>query len=266
VVAGKLAELTGGTNSGIAVLHCTHTTQNSKDHKPESFSRFEANDFKRHSKRKCQSRPVISDSSQWPEISLMRKKAGHGGTMNVIQFCVLTILAIACTSPVFAQSVTVGYDRATDFSKFHTYGWSNPEKPAARLFLYDYVVKTIDRDLDSKGLKRIEQDGDLALILAGGLDYGSNSPAGIRIVAIYDGPPPHMNAGMWTGIHPSSASSEPIVAEGNLTLEFVDRSSDQVIWNGTVAQKFDPTRAEESLDLMGKAIMKLLEGFPPKQR
>jgi hypothetical protein len=46
----------------------------------------------------------------------------------------------------------------------------------------------------------------------------------------------------------------------------VDRSSNKVVWNGTVTEKFDPTQKEKSLTLAGKAVVKLLKGFPPKNR
>jgi capsid protein len=69
---------------------------------------------------------------------------------------------------------------------------------------------------------------------------------------------------MWTGGNPSAVTSGPIVAQGTLVLEFVDRSENKVIWNGNVRQILDPEKKSKSLDLAAKAIVKLLKGFPPK--
>jgi hypothetical protein len=177
----------------------------------------------------------------------------------------LAILVGGFTIPVVAQKVKIGYDKSADFSKYHTYTWAKPQMPATRPILYDYVVNTIDGQLEAKGVKKVEHDGDLTLIPAGGIEYGSNLPAGTPVLPMYSGPPPDMNATMWTGAYPS-AGSGPIVAQGSLTLEFVDRSQNKAIWNGTVTEKLDPTKKQKSLELVGKAIVKLLNGFPPKRR
>jgi hypothetical protein len=186
--------------------------------------------------------------------------------MKALQHWLLAVLVTGCTIPSLAQKVKVGFDKSTDFSKFRTYTWASPQVPSTRPLLYDYVVSTIDSELNAKGFARAERNGDLTLISAGGVEYGDNLPVGTPILPIYGGPPLDVNASMWTGASPSSVSSGPIVAQGSLTLEFVDRSRNTVIWNGTVSEKLNPDRKPESLDRAGKSIVKLLKGFPPKRR
>jgi len=170
----------------------------------------------------------------------------------------IVILVSPCT---LAQKVKVGYDKSIDFTKYKTYTWAKPQTPVTRPLLFETVVGTIDQDLQSKGLERTENDGDLTLISAGGIEYGSNLPAGTPILPVYGGPPPDLNATMWTG---SSTSSGPIVANGTLVLEFVDRVQNQVIWTGVVTRTFDPEQKNKGLVLAQKAIDKLLKGFPPR--
>jgi len=174
------------------------------------------------------------------------------------------LMVITVTPCAFTQKVKVGYDKSTDFSKYKTYTWAKPETPIARPVLFETVVGTIDQELQSRGLERTDKDGDLTLIAAGGMEYGSNLPAGTPILPVYGGPPPAMNATMWTGANPSSAASGPIVAKGTLVLEFVDRSQNKVIWNGVVTRTFDPEQKNKGLVLAQKAIVKLLKGFPPQ--
>jgi hypothetical protein len=69
---------------------------------------------------------------------------------------------------------------------------------------------------------------------------------------------------MWTGGNLAAVSAGPIVAQGTLILEFVDRAQNKVIWSGNVRQNLDPEQKNKSLDLAAKAIVKLLKGFPPK--
>jgi len=173
------------------------------------------------------------------------------------------IIAVMLAPQVVAQKVKVGYDKSTDFSKYRSYTWAKPQMPVTRPLLYETVVGTIDQELHKKGIERTEQDGDLILITAGGMEYGSNLPAGTPILPVYGGPPPDMNATMWTGANPSSVASGPIVAKGTLVLELVDRSQNKVIWNGIVTRTFDPEQKNKGLVLAQKAIVKLLKGFPP---
>jgi Domain of unknown function (DUF4136) len=178
-------------------------------------------------------------------------------------FQILVVGVAICGS---AQKVKVGYDKSADFSKYQTYTWAKPQMLATRPLLYDYVVNSIDSQLEAKGFRKAERDGDLTLIPAGGIEYGSNLPAGTPILPVYGGPPPDINATMWTGGNASSVSSGPMVAEGSLTLEFVDRIQNKVIWNGTVTQKLDPTQKEKSFEQARKAVVKLLDRFPSKHR
>jgi hypothetical protein len=181
--------------------------------------------------------------------------------------CWLLIWLIAAVFATcgFAQKVKAGYDKSADFTKYKSYTWAKPQMPPTRPMLYETVVATIDDQLKAKGFERTEKDGDLTLIAAGGIEYGSNLPAGTPILPIYGGSPPSMNATMWTGAEGPAAVAGPVVAQGALVLEFVDRIENRVIWSGTVAQKLDPDRRKKSLDLVNKAIVKLLSGFPPKE-
>jgi hypothetical protein len=72
-----------------------------------------------------------------------------------------------------------------------------------------------------------------------------------------------MNATMWTGAEGPAALMAPYVPQGTLALEFVDRSANKVIWTGTVSQKLGGGQ-KTSLDLLKKAIIKLLRQYPPK--
>ena len=195
----------------------------------------------------------------------MNRSHDHHSSRLTISCFLCVVIATGSASPAAAQKTKIGYDKSADFSKFRTYSWAQPEMPASRPILYEYVVKTIDNELSAKGLQRANSNGDLIVIPTGGMEYGSNLPSATPILPVYSGPPPSVSATMWTGANPA-INNGPMVAEGSLTLEFVDRASNKVVWNGTVSEKFDPTKKEESLTLAGKAVSKLLKKFPPKGR
>jgi len=182
---------------------------------------------------------------------------------NWSPLCKCVVVTTLATTAL-AQKVKVGYDKSVDFSRYKTYTWAQPEKPPTRPFLYATVVGSIQSTLSSKGLQRVDKNGDLTLIGACGVEYGNNVAAGTPIISAYMGSPPAINATMWTGTEGGSALMAPYVPQGTLILEFVDRSANQVVWTGSVAQKLDVEKKEKSLQLVDKAIMKLLKEFPPK--
>jgi hypothetical protein len=170
---------------------------------------------------------------------------------------VIWLTTIVC----FAQKVKVGHDKATDFSKFKTYSWAEPAMPPTRPVLFEAVVARVEVELKSKGLTRVPKDGDLKLVPGGGLDFGFAGQAGTPYSPTYGGPPPTLNATMWTGsTGPSSAAV--YVTEGTLILTFIDRTSNEVVWSGSVKQKLDMEQKNKSLELADKAVIKLLREFP----
>ena len=173
------------------------------------------------------------------------------------------ILAMLSAS-AFAQKVKVGYDKSVDFSKYKTYAWAAPSRPSTRPLLKEIVIGSVDNQLKSRGFARTESSGDLILIGDGGVEYGINAPAGTPILPTYSGAPLSLDASMWTGATGPSILTAQYVPEGMLVLQFVDRNTNKVIWAGTVKQKLDVEKKQKSLDLVEKAIGKLLKEFPPK--
>ena len=172
------------------------------------------------------------------------------------------VFSLAIGSPAFAQKVKVGYDKSVDFSKFKTYSWVKPTSAPARPLLYTTVVGWIDGDLGSKGFQRVDKDGDLILEAAGGMGFEVSLTGGQPLTSSYNGPPPTLNSTMWTGT--GQRELNPAVPEASLQLQFIDRKANQIVWSGSVSQVLEPNNKEKSLELVDKAISKLLKQFPPK--
>lgn len=170
---------------------------------------------------------------------------------------------IAFGASLGAQKVKVGYDKGVDFSKFKTYTRLEPSTPPTRPALYRIVVRTIDAELSGKGLKRVDRDGDLTLELSGRVDYGMAFASGPPLTSSYSGTPPAINSTMWTGANGGQGELMPPVPEGNLQLEFIDRTANKIVWSGTVNQALDQEDKGKSLELASEAVSKLLKRFPP---
>jgi len=174
--------------------------------------------------------------------------------------CTYILLGLISTTG-FAQKVKVGYDKSVDFKKFTTYSWAQPATLPASPTLYQTVVGSVDDQLQSKGLKRTENDADLILTPAGGMDFGFAGAASTPMGPTYGGPA--YNATMWSGAGPSSAAT--LVTEGTLVLTFVDRINNKTVWSGSVKQKLDVYNEPKSSELADKAVIKLLKQFPSKK-
>ena len=176
----------------------------------------------------------------------------------------IAILLVAFSgSASFAQKVNVGYDKSVDFSKYKTYSWGQPTMPPTRPLLYATVIGSVDGELNSKGLSRVEENADLIVIPSGGIGFAMVFSGGTPVSPTFSGPPPSINATVWTG---SQGGGElmPAVPEGTLTLELIDRAANRVVWSGTVNQKLDLEKKSKSLEVASKAVSKLMKRFPPK--
>ena len=179
-------------------------------------------------------------------------------SMMQILFFVLVSLAVTNS---FAQKVKVGHDKSVDFSKFKSYSWSGPAMPPTRPVLFEAVVARVDVQLKERGLANVPKDGDLTLIPSGGVDFGFAREGGTPYSPTYGGPPPSLNATMWTGSGgPSTVGT--YVPEGALVLTFVERATNSVVWSGSVKQKLDLQHKNKSLELADKAVIKLMQKFP----
>ena len=182
---------------------------------------------------------------------------------TTLQILLLAVISLGATG-AFTQKVKVGYDKGTDFSKYKTYTWAEPAMPATRPVLFEAVVARVDVELQSKGLSKVPSGGDLTIMPSGGVNFGIAGEASTPYSPTYGGPPPALNATMWTGASGTSGAGT-YVPEGTLVLTFVDRGSNKVVWSGSVKQKLDMEKKTKSLELADKAVIKLLKEFPGKK-
>src|SRR5262249_520463 len=153
-------------------------------------------------------------------IAALATTLEHTATMNrKSQLFITCIVCLITLASSFAQKVKVGYDKTADFSKYKTYTRPAPTMPPTRPVLYSTVVDSIDNEMSSKGLTKVDKDGDLTMITAGGVEYGNNVAAGTPMIGTYSGPPPSMNATMWTGAEGPSTLQGPAVPQGTLVIE-----------------------------------------------
>lgn len=180
---------------------------------------------------------------------------------------VLTLLLglFLCSTTLWAAKTDVGYDRSVDFSSYKTYSWVKPAREPVHPILYYSILGAIDEELQAKGLKKVEEGGDLLIVLEGGVGVtGANTWSGGPILPTYS-TPPSTNATMWVGMTVAAAGST--VLEGQLGVNLVDGAANRMVWRGVVKEKFNvDTKKKKALELVNKAISQLFERFPPKKK
>jgi len=152
-----------------------------------------------------------------------------------------------------AQKVTVEFDQATFFPKYHTFairdGQLNSGNPALNSEL---VKKRIDVDIE-RGLSA----RGLVLVTSGPADINVRYRLGVARGAALEAFP----AG-WRG-YGTEIVRVPY-AEGTLVIDLRDAATRSLVWRAISSEeKRDPIKLEGKLDDM---VKKALEKYPPKQK
>jgi hypothetical protein len=194
------------------------------------------------------------------KIRESRKQMKSG--MRKLPILFLVLMSVACG---LAQKVKVGYDKSTDFTKYRSYTWHAPAITQNRPLLYANVIGSIRSELQVKELVSMDNDGDLTLIAHGGIDYGFGSSSGVTDDSCTNCKKPLVDPMEWTGTQGPPGAGGTGLPKGTLELQFIDRASNKVVWRGTVVQKLDPQKKQQSLEKVNTAIHKLLMEYPPKK-
>jgi hypothetical protein len=189
-----------------------------------------------------------------------RKPVNTG--MKKLPVLLLVLMSVASG---LAQKVKVGYDKSADFSRYRTYTWHAPAITQNRPLLTANVIGMIQSELQIKELVSMDQGGDLTLITHGGIDYGFGNTSGVTDDSCANCQKPLVDPMEWTGQMGPPGAGGTGLPKGTLEMHFIDRASNKVVWSGTVVQKLDPNKKEQSLEKVNAAIKKLLAEFPPKK-
>ena len=143
-------------------------------------------------------------------------------------FCVLLFVYAAAAAR--AQDVSVDYDRSRDFSQFKTYNWV--EGVAAKNPLIDQQIKSdIEAQLSSKGLRRVEEGGDISVL------YFVATDMDVFVATSRWSTTGDWSGQMRSGISVRSQSWD--VEVGTLVVCLSDSSGKELLWRGTASTTLD---------------------------
>jgi hypothetical protein len=155
---------------------------------------------------------------------------------------------------VGAQDVQTDHDTHADFSQYHTYSWHKVKTDDP--LWQSRVQDAVDKELQSKGLQRVESGGDLAVSATGAVRNQQ------EYQTFYDGFGPGWR---WGGFGRTATTTVYNEKVGTLLVDLYDAKAKQLIWRGTAHDTLSdkPEKNENKLD---KAVDKMFKDFPPKQK
>ena len=184
-------------------------------------------------------------------------------------------LAVMWTAPGCAPSPKIGYDfdRSTDFSAYHTYGWlsGDQEKTGDRRAdssVVDMRIRiAVGTQLRLKGYQALPE-GKPDFYVAYHVGLKDSSPS-ISTQYYSDGMAGHAfshsaDSRSASGSAPS-LNETPSYLTGSLLIDVIDAASKKLVWRGTAAGEVDPGLTSQQRDERTKAIVhSILSHFPPK--
>lgn len=163
--------------------------------------------------------------------------------------------------PVSAQKVSVGADPGVDLTKYKTYAWSKGTS-SANPIVNEIVVASVDTQLAAKGLKKVDTDPELTVVVFGSTesDIHVSNPSWA----------PSLNS-IATGVAVGSQSW--LVTKGTLVVDISDAKTKNNVWRGTAIQTLDhgPTGdkvkdAKAVEKPIRNAVKKMFKQFPHPAR
>jgi hypothetical protein len=187
----------------------------------------------------------------------------------------LTMLAIAVSAALAVQSVAAAVKVRTDFNKkfdfrqAHTWAWnpsgegkvmvartSKDDPEEVKRLAEPYVLKAVDAEVPRHGLTAAPGKPDLILTYYLLLTIGSTAQTMGQFLPATT---------QW-GVPPFTPNTQSLefIEQGSLVLDF--SANGEVVWRGVGEAKI-PTdlSTEKRAALIGEAVKKILEKYPPKQ-
>jgi hypothetical protein len=156
--------------------------------------------------------------------------------------------AVLMAGAVSAQKVTTDYDNTADFTRYKTYAWALGSNVAKDPLWHQRIVGNIERQLEAKGLKRVDSNPDVYVT------YNSELNEDVSIQGFGTGRP-------WFG--GSFSANKVRTIEGTLVVDIHDAQSKRLVWRG-IATETASNKRDKNITKLEKTVAKLFKQYPPK--
>jgi len=155
-------------------------------------------------------------------------------------------VAFALSASLALGNVGVWHEEQADFGAYRTYAWREGT-PAARPDVQQWIVDSIDRELQDKGLRQVE----------GGADAYVSTVAYGKMDVAQRGNYVRLNGG-WGVITNHVVDS----TTGYLIVDLIDAASDEAVWRGVAEKVFQSSDVNKAQKKIEKKQAKATEDQP----
>ena len=150
------------------------------------------------------------------------------------------------------------FDTQARFNSYQTFSWLEPAVEGPKLIqpVEELIVESVNKDLESKGLRLVDNSGDLLIIYHPGFrekivvgSYG------------YDYWPARWGFGAYF-----NGADQYIYPKGTLIIDLVDRRKNHLIWRGSTDNAIKSGAAEKQVERINQAVAEILANYPPPYR
>src|SRR5271170_2977048 len=160
---------------------------------------------------------------------------------------ILLSVSILC----FGQQVSVNYNRAQDFSQYHTYAWGGNNANQIRNSILAQEAQTdITASLQGKGLTMVaeSENPDLIVVISGGMKEQTS----------YQTWGGGLGWGGWGGMGTITPEQSTV---GTLIVDIYDAKGKSLVWRG-VGQNTLSTNGNKNTQMVQKAVSKMFQQYP----
>ncbi len=169
--------------------------------------------------------------------------------MNKRAMWVVAVLAILFSPLAYSQKVNVDWDHnVLNFSDFKTYTWVKPVRPASSPLMDQRIVTAIDKQLNAKGLQKVDGRADLRVTYNAGLRRERSATA--------------LGGGRWRMGGGMTTVNENTSNVGTLVVDISNAKSKQLLWRGMASDTLSD-KPEKNSEKIDKAVTKMFKKYPP---
>jgi len=143
------------------------------------------------------------------------------------------LLALVCTAVPITARTHVDFDRAADFSRFHTYAWRPPDTNTMSQLMQQRVTAFVEEALAARRLKQVKTGGDLLVTYR--VDVQAQEQFTTFTNATGFGPGWGWGGWGWGGWGWGSAISTTIpytTYQRTLTVDIIDARTNRLVFEG----------------------------------
>jgi hypothetical protein len=186
---------------------------------------------------------------------------------NFLMALTASVLLLWCVS-ASAQDVKYNFMPGTNFAKYKTYKWVRiPNVEYPNQILDNQIMRSIDAQLASKGLTRVEDDSaDLFVCYQAAVNQEKQWNS-------YSNDMGGWGYGRWGGWGgygggmSTTTTTTSTINIGTLNVDIYDVAAKNQIWRGAASKTLgsgkDPNKVNKNID---KATAKLFKKYPPPQK